>query len=225
MNGKTVCSVVGKPDIKCLDDLTPNELDMLVDTLAGSENPDIVIINGKEFYVAKVSYGQVAGYRQTDLVYPGDLIGNIGEAITSILDRIKNMLGEFEYFYDVDGKFIFQRKQSFANTLWTPIQETEDKEIYVESLALASNHSYVFSEGELITAFNNNPNLNNMKNDYSIWGSRTGTSGAAIPVHMRYAIDKKPLYYKSFDGKIYVTDNFIEKNQNFVLVDWREIIY
>jgi hypothetical protein len=41
------------------------------------------------------------------LVYPGDLITNIGESLTSMLDKIKNMLGDFEYFYDVDGRFVF----------------------------------------------------------------------------------------------------------------------
>jgi hypothetical protein len=52
-------------------------------------------------------YGSIVGYRQTDLVYAGDLIENVGEAITSVLDKIKNMLGDFEYFYDLDGRFIF----------------------------------------------------------------------------------------------------------------------
>ena len=56
----------------------------------------------------------VAGYRITDLIYPDDLIANIGENLTNMLDKIKNLLGDFEYFYDVDGKFIFQRKK----TVW-----------------------------------------------------------------------------------------------------------
>jgi len=211
LDGTTPCSVEGKDFIKTFDDLTADELDMLVDTLAGvtGEPMEITIPgaeDGKKYYVAKIEYGQTAGYRKTDLTYPGDLIGAVGEAITSILDKIKNMLGEFEYFYDLDGRFIFQKKQSFVNTLWTPIKETEDEEIYVESLALASSRSYAFSEGELITAFNNNPNIQNMRNDYAIWGERSGITGAKIPVHMRYAIDKKPLYYKSFEGKIYTTD-------------------
>jgi hypothetical protein len=47
----------------------------------------------------------------------------------------------------------------------------------------------------LVTAFNNNPNLLNLKNDYSIWGERESVSGAKVPIHMRYAIDKKPVYY------------------------------
>jgi hypothetical protein len=59
------------------------------------------------YIFAKVSYGQTAGYRKTDLTYPGDLIGNVGESVVSILDKIKNMLVEFEYFYDVNGQFVF----------------------------------------------------------------------------------------------------------------------
>jgi hypothetical protein len=131
------------------------------------------------------------------LTYSGDLIGAVGEAITSILDKIKNMLGEFEYFYDLDGRFVFQKKQSFVNTLWSPVKNNQEDEVYVESLALASSRSYSFTEGELITAFNNNPNIMNMRNDYAIWGERTGVTGAKIPVHLRYAIDKKPTEYVS----------------------------
>jgi hypothetical protein len=126
LNGKTKCRVKGALADTTLDQLDSDVLEMLVDTLAGSATPTPVIIDGNEYYVAKVSYGQTAGYRTTELTYPGDLIGAVGEAITSILDKIKNMLGEFEYFYDLDGRFIFQKKQSFINTLWSPIEENED---------------------------------------------------------------------------------------------------
>ena len=206
LNGKTPCSVANKPNIHTFDDLTSDELEMLVDTLAGTSQPARVRIGDDDYNVAKVSFGQTAGYRTTDLTYPGDLIGAIGESITSILDKIKKMLGEFEYFYDLDGRFVFQKKQSFVNTLWSPVKNNQEDEVYVESLALASSRSYSFTEGELITAFNNNPNIMNMRNDYAIWGERTGITGAKIPVHLRYAIDKKPTYYKTFDGRIYTTD-------------------
>jgi hypothetical protein len=36
-----------------------------------------------------------------------------GEAATSILDKIKNMLGEFEYGYDLNGKFFFKAKKEY----------------------------------------------------------------------------------------------------------------
>ena len=209
INPDTPCSVNGKPEIKKLSDLTPNELDLLVDTLTGTPNPSIVEMEGNEYYVAKVKFGQTAGYRETDLVYAGDLIANIGESITSVLDKIKTMLSDFEYFYNLDGQFVFQRKQAFINTLWSPIShETKDQEQYVESLAISSAYSYIFSGAELITSFNNNPNLLNMRNDYSIWGTREGI-GRQDPVHMRYAIDTKPVYYKTIDGRIYMSDKTI----------------
>jgi hypothetical protein len=71
-----------------------------------------------KYILAKVEYGQTAGYRKTDLVYAGDLIANIGESIMSVLDKIKNMLVEFEYFYDLDGRFVFQKKKSYIETMW-----------------------------------------------------------------------------------------------------------
>lgn len=126
INGATPCSVDGNPDITKLSDLGPNELEMLVDSLTGTPNPVKVKIDGEYWYVAKVEFGQTAGYRQTDLTYAGDLIANIGDSITSVLDKIKNMLSDFEYFYNLDGQFVFQRKQSFINTLWSPIIDNED---------------------------------------------------------------------------------------------------
>ena len=47
------------------------------------------------------------GDSETDLIYPQDLIANAGDSVVTILDKIKNFLGDFEYFYDIDGQFIF----------------------------------------------------------------------------------------------------------------------
>ena len=68
---------------------------------------DILYYGTTPIVVAKIEYGDTAGYRATDLIYPNDLIGNVGESLTSVLDKIKNMLGEFEYFYDLEGHFTF----------------------------------------------------------------------------------------------------------------------
>ena len=213
--------------VTTVNELLPTELDMLVDSLMGTSTPSKIWIYDEEYgkdmpwYFARVDYGQTAGYRLTDLTYAGDLIANIGESITSVLDKIKNMLSEFEYFYDLDGQFVFQRKRAFVNTLWSPQVEadTEDadetgnsvyySEKYVQSIAEASSWAYIFNDAELISAFNNNPNLLNMRNDYSVWGVRKGISGADIPVHMRYAIDIKPSYYKNIDGQLFMTDKSV----------------
>jgi hypothetical protein len=62
---------------------------------------------------------------------------------------------------------------------------------------LSSNISYSFTNSELVTAFTNAPNISNIRNDFSIWGERTTVTGATVPIHMRYAIDDKPIQYVS----------------------------
>ena len=227
---------------KLLSEIDSEHLDVLVDTLNGGNSiPKEVYIKKDDEYIpyifAKVEYGQTAGYRATDLIYPGDLIANVGEAITSILDKIKNMLTEFEYFYNLEGQFVFQKKQSFVSSMWAPAGENEAGDAAVtEGLMLSSTTAYNFSGGELITAFNNNPNLLNLRNDYSIWGERIGLSGAKIPVHMRYAIDKKPVSYNTIEvedsdlidyNNKYGTNLKGQKSKSYSIEDseWREIIY
>ena len=201
------------------------------------------------WYFTKIEYGQTAGYRETDLTYAGDLIANIGESLTSVLDKIKNMLAEFEYFYNLEGQFVFQRKKSYTTTMWTPGSSGEsDEETLPSYLSANQTVSYIFSNNELITAFNNNPNIANLRNDFSVWGERTGVSGAKIPVHIRYAIGEKPTEYTSITvtdaevepyNKKYKTrlkgqtvprtykaaDRYKIVDTNTIECDWREIIY
>lgn len=163
---------------------------------------------GDTYTVIKCSYGESIGYKETDLTYAGELIGQVNSSITSsCLDKIKNMLGNFEYFYDIDGRFHFRRKKTFIDISWNNlIKEDDSEEIYANSTALTSPLSYSFENANLITSFQNKPNLQDLKNDYSIWGTKVATGGKEYPVHLRYAIDKKPEYYKTFDGRIYCTN-------------------
>lgn len=201
----------------------------------------------KEFvYIAEITYGQTAGYKEIDLIYPNDLIANIGETITSILDKIKNFLGDFEYFYNIDGQFVFQKKKTYINTAWSPIQQNEDNSSYVQEYMAASPYSYIFTGSKFFTALNNTPNLPNLRNDFSVWGSRHSSSGNDLLVHMRYAIDKKPTSYTSItvsgaeledynkkygfnvqpqESKTYIADNIYEADDEEVHCDWRELIY
>jgi len=57
LDGNKACSVEGKPEIARLDDLTSNELEMLVEETLGTRNPTVVNIEDKQCYVAKVEYG------------------------------------------------------------------------------------------------------------------------------------------------------------------------
>ena len=160
--------------------------------------------DGKEYSATKVEYGATAGYRTTDLTYPGDLISSVGESLTSILDKIKNTIGAFEYFYDIDGRFIFQAKKIYSQNSWNTLVNADDN-IFARDAVEESPYSYSFEDVNLIQQFQNTPAINNVKNDYSIWGTRKGISGAEIPIHARYAIHNKPVYYHSYDGNTYTT--------------------
>lgn len=166
------------------------------------------------FNILKKTYGETVGYRETDLVYAGDLISSIGETITSILDKICKMLGDFEYFYDLDGRFVFQKKKTYLNSAWNPIVTAEvTQEEYIDPLA--SLVSYTFEGNRLITAISHNPNLQNIKNDFVVWGKKKKD----IAIHARYALDRKPTKYVSYEGKEYTAGNGDGK------YDWRELIY
>ena len=51
-----------------------------------------------------------------DFVYDSELSANLGESVTSVLDKIKNYLGNFEYFYDEFGVFHFREVKNYLNT-------------------------------------------------------------------------------------------------------------
>jgi hypothetical protein len=50
---------------------------------------------------------------------------------------------------------------------------------------------------ELVTQFANTPNILNIRNDFSVWGTYKSITGTDIPIHMRLALDSKPQKYVS----------------------------
>lgn len=155
----------------------------------------------KIYTVLRLEYGDAAGYEQQDLTYPKgeDLISSIGDPLTSILDKICEKLQDFEYFYDLDGRFVFQRKKIYFNKSWNNIiTDIENNQTYVENAAYTSEVQYTFEDNDLIISIQNTPKLENLKNDYSVWGKRKTLSGTEVPIHARYAIDKKPYLYVTF---------------------------
>ena len=181
--------------------------DTLTSEFTGSISGDTITLNGVTYYVAKIEYGTDVGYRLTDLTYTGDLVSSIGDSLTSVLDKIKTMLGNYEYFYDIDGHFVFQKKRTYVDTAWDFLSELEDEDTQVDFVySDRKRFSFNFEGNRLITAINNTPVLNNLRNDFVVWGTRKSLSDVDIPIHARYAIDKKPVFYRSLSGNVYVSD-------------------
>lgn len=175
-----------------------------------TDNSDDITI----YTVLKLQYGDAAGYEVTDLTYPGELISSAGEALTSILDKIKDALqSDYEYFYDIDGRFVFQRKKTYLNTSWNNII-TQDNERFAISAADTSETQYTFEDNDLIISISNSVKLDNLKNDYSVWGVRKAIDEAEIPIHARFAIDKKPYAYITFPLSNY---NYVTRTDNLLL--------
>ena len=142
-----------------------------------------------KYNLVRISYGETAGYHQIPLVFNSDLIAKAGETATSVLDKIKDMLGNYEYFYNLKGQFVFQKKNDYVQELYS----TSTGALTTPSI-FNDMYSYRFEDETQFTTVSIQPNLNNIKNDFIVWGVRP--IGQA-PLHARCAIDTKPTIYTS----------------------------
>lgn len=179
-------------------------------------------------------YGQDIGYIYTDFTYPGDLIGDAGNTVTDILEKIKEVLGNYEYFYDIDGNFIFQQIKNYLNNAQSKyiLDSLNDRKLmpdYINKPYLIDINNktsvFEFKDSNLISSYSNTPRYEAIKNDFIVWGIRTTSEGYEVPLRYHLAIDKKPKVgnkYKVFqyidesDGlqKWYYPLTF-EKKENF----------
>lgn len=136
------------------------------------------------------TYGQDIGYQDTDFTFPGKLEFPAGSTVTQVLDKIISVLGNFEYFYDLDGRFIFQEKKNYLNNSYTPLVNQGTQQ-YVKQFS-DSKYSYIFENMAQAISINMSPNYENIKNDFIIWGKRTVVDGTSLPIRFHLAIDSKP---------------------------------
>lgn len=143
----------------------------------------------QEDYPHMFSYGQDAGYKYTDFTYPGELVLNTGDTVVTLLDKIVSTLGNYEYFYNIDGKFVFQEIKNYLNT-GSPLLELSPED-YVRSY---NNAKFLYSLTDLdtTTAITRNPKYDNVKNDFYVWGKRKTSTGVEVSIRYHLAIDDKP---------------------------------
>lgn len=196
----------------------------VLDPLMDSQNDDASVVTlrketTKSFYVVKIEYGQTAGYHEVELTYHSDLIAKVGENVASILEKIKQMLSNYEYFYDLDGRFIFQQNKTYVNSSYRP----GESDLY-EPMMAKSQYNYIFEDYALIISINDTPQITNLKNDFSVWGEKT-INDVKYPIHIRYAIDKKPTKYTSLSWTSLSGINYPSTEYTIKDYDWRELIY
>ena len=206
---------------------TPTEIDLgEVDTLSTFEGTNNLMINTSlnttmsgsykclegEYGHRMFSYGDDIGFIYTDFTFPTELIGNAGDNVTTILDKIKNTLGNnYEYFYDVPGNFRFQEIKNYLNTkqATTEIKKLSNSDYLVD---MAKGKRAYNLDSTLGTSYSNNPQYMNIKNDYVVWGARKTGDGISVPIRYHLAIDKKPKIGNIYNCFFYLDpDDGLEK--------------
>lgn len=139
------------------------------------------------------SYNEDVGYMYTDFTYPGELVSGIGDNVAAVLEKIKNTLGNYEYFYDIDGNFVFQEIKNYLNTSYSTAIVKDNSLLNNGNYKADFNNSpqsvFTFEEGsELIISYSNTPAYSNIKNDFHIWGE---TNSSKV-IHYHLAIKTPP---------------------------------
>lgn len=174
--------------------------------------------------------GQPAGYDLVPFTFPsGELIAQPGETIAGVLEKIRQVLGNYEFFYDIDGNFIFQEIKNYLNTSFIPIEELPDKNDYTVSFK-EGPVVYDLTGDPTITSYSNTPNMQNIKNDFIVWGERDIGDNRSIPIRYHLVIDDLPTETNGLPWQVYLYNLGKEQEQagmgsqlNFVNYYYREL--
>lgn len=181
---------------------------------------DNAVIDNYQFHLSpplgqpynKYERGDDVGYIYADFIPVSEITGAAGDTVCTILDTIKNQLGNYEYFYDVFGIFHFREIKNYLNITQSNIilQETGNpgrhvnleegqfqldtgSEIQYLVETTSEKTMYSFKDSTNITSINVTPNYSNIKNDFAINGIRKSTtSDIQYPIRYRCVIDEKP---------------------------------
>ena len=180
-----------------LHDIIINDLEKVAKVL-------IKYIGGKPIYFAenyasfayaedavhtqKYTYGQDVGYEFTAFTYPGELVFAAGATVVNLLEKICQILGNYEYFFDLDGRFIFQEKKNYLNTV-SPIVYLVPQD-YIQSYSTEA--AYEIKDSDTLVSLTRSPRYEDIKNDFVVWGK----NASGVDIHYRLVIDEKPVLNK-----------------------------
>ncbi|WP_039230716.1 DUF5048 domain-containing protein [Clostridium haemolyticum] len=127
-----------------------------------------------------------------DLLTPYDIEKSEDNSITDILTEIRDLYMWYEYYYDEDGRFHYQRIKDHKNDIVM----------------------HNFNEMNMNLEYNNEPNWENVKNDIMIWGAML-KDGKQIKYHIENN-DIKSIFSIDKIGRrkfTYKNDKILDDNQ------------
>lgn len=152
--------------------------------------------------------GDLMGKKREIAHFTSDVTSQPGDSVVTILDKIKQQLGNYEYFYDLDGNFVFREKRNYLNTSYaTYLDENRidlDKGNFI--LDMTKGRSiYSFTNSNLITSYSNSPAYDEVKNEFIVWGKKEGNE--SLPCRYRLVIDSKPICRTHEDMVLYLEED------------------
>ena len=171
----------------------------------------------------KFDYGADVGYIYSDFIIQDELYSNSGDSVCTILDKIKTILGNYEYFYDEMGIFHFREIKNFLNVTQAEfvLDEMTENDYLVETTN--SKSLYSFKDDKNVTSITVTPNYSNIKNEYIVHGITAGTADTvASNIMYHLVIDKKPIIEEDtyFKDIAYYTDPLDRLNK---LTKWLSV--
>lgn len=183
-----------------------------------------------EIYLYSFTKNSKVGYLSQSFTCPSglDLSFKAGAALTGALSLIADYFN-YEYFYDVDGRFIWREKRNYVNKAFSNINTLNGKN-YITYFT-GSQYLYTFGDQENIISINSAPQYSNIKNDFII-------SGAATSNNMYHlAIDSKPsivlanqyMWLLTTDSYVFTSDKVVPADAKQLVgvpcQEWREELY
>lgn len=155
--------------------------------------------------------GTDVGYIYDDFYYDQELTANAGESVTSVLDKLVQYLGNYEYFYDEFGVFHFREIKNYLNTTQAEVLVNDmNANDYLVDVTTGKD-IYTFSDDSNIISISATPSYGNIKNDYVVHGLRKMTSSdISYDVFYHLCIDNKPTPGNTYYDLLL----FTEKNTN-----------
>ena len=199
---------------------------------------DAIVRWGGEEDVAidRVTYnnGELMGKKREVAHFTSNVTSQPGDSVVTILDKIKQQLGNFEYFYDLNGNFIFREKRNYLNTSYSTYLDENLIDLNKDNFIIDMTKGrsiYNFTNSNLITSYSNSPAYDGVKNEFIVWGKREGNEG--LPCRYRLVIDSKPIckahknivIYLEEDGNYHALKYHEGKIENIGYISYEKGIY
>lgn len=163
--------------------------------------------------------GADVGYIYDDFYYTSELTANAGENVVTVLDKIIQYLGNYEYFYDEFGVFHFREIKNYLNTTQSTVLLNDmDVNSYLVDVTTGKD-IYTFSDNSNLISISANPSYANIKNDYVVHGLRPSTTeDISYDVFYHLVIDNKPIPLRtSVDPDTNATVNYYNTYYDLLL--------